>query len=186
MVCPTGVKIAEINAKARATMVEQGKVAPIKRIRNNLVARAELLGKVTQPIAPVANATLNFPPARLIAEKALGISRHAPFPSVSSEKFTTWFKRHRRSEEYPKNRKVVYFHGCSTQYYEPRIGRAAVQVLEANGFEIIVPPQNCCGLPLLSNGEFSAAKRYHQNNVRNLVDYAREGYAIVGLKRFCL
>jgi glycerol-3-phosphate dehydrogenase subunit C len=185
LVCPTGVKIAEINARARATMVKQGKVAPIKRIRNNLVARAELLGKVAQPIAPIANAALNFPPARLIAEKTLQISRHAPFPAISSQKFTTWFKKHRRDEKYPATRKVVYFHGCSTQYYEPRIGRAAVKVLEANGFEIVVPPQNCCGLPLLSNGEFGAARRYHQNNVRNLVEYAREGYAIVGTSTSC-
>jgi len=65
MVCPTGVKIAEINAKARADLVNQGKVPPIQRLRNNLVARAELLGKVAQPIAPIANLALNLPTARM-------------------------------------------------------------------------------------------------------------------------
>src|SRR4030042_5606585 len=59
MVCPTGVKIAEINARARASLVEQGKVPPLLRLRNNIVARAELLGKVAQPIAPLANIALN-------------------------------------------------------------------------------------------------------------------------------
>jgi Fe-S oxidoreductase len=39
-------------------------------------------------------------------------------------------------------------------YYEPFIGQAAVLVLEHNGYEVIVPEQNCCGLPMLSNGEF--------------------------------
>ena len=60
-----------------------------------------------------------------------------------------------------------------------------MRVLEANGFEVIVPPQNCCGLPLLSNGEFAAARRYHQSNVRSLVEYARQGIPIVGTSTSC-
>lgn len=183
MVCPTGVKIAEINAKARAVMVAQGKVAPMRRLRNNLVARAELLGKVAQPIAPLANVALNLKAARWIAEKAFGIHHKAPLPKFSGQKFTTWFKSQPRKTR--TSRQVVYFHGCSTQYYEPRIGRAAVRVLEANGFEVIIPPQNCCGLPLLSNGEFVAARRYHTSNVNHLVEYARRGIPIIGTSTSC-
>jgi glycerol-3-phosphate dehydrogenase subunit C len=196
MICPTGVKIAEMNARARATLVEQGKVPLMLRIRNNIVARAALIGKVAQPIAPLANAVFAFSPARLAAEKIFAIHRHAPFPAFSSQRFTTWFRQHKangkhhfprvsRSESGTIPPKVVYFHGCSTQYYEPRIGRAAVRVLEANGFEVIVPPQNCCGLPLLSNGEFPAARRYHASNVRSLVEYARQGIPIVGTSTSC-
>ena len=58
MVCPTGVKIAEMNARARADLVTQGQVPPVLRLRNNLVARAELLGKIATPIAPLANPVL--------------------------------------------------------------------------------------------------------------------------------
>jgi glycerol-3-phosphate dehydrogenase subunit C len=183
MVCPTGVKIAEINARARAIMVQQGKVPVLLRLRNNLVARAELLGKVAQPIAPLANFALNLKPARKLAESIFSIHHQAPFPPISSERFTSWFRKH--PKPLLSERKVVYFHGCSTQYYEPRIGRAAVHVLEANGFEVIVPSQNCCGLPLLSNGEFAAARRYHQNNVLNLAPYARQGIPIVGTSTSC-
>ncbi|MFU8771514.1 MAG: 4Fe-4S dicluster domain-containing protein, partial [Anaerolineales bacterium] len=45
MACPTGVKIAEINARARARMVEQGMFPFRTRLRNNMIARSELLGK---------------------------------------------------------------------------------------------------------------------------------------------
>jgi glycerol-3-phosphate dehydrogenase subunit C len=183
MVCPTGVKIAEINARARAEMVAQGKVSPMLRLRNNMLARAELLGKLAQPIAPLANFTLNLKPARLAAEAVFGIHHQAPFPAFARQRFTTWFRQHPAPVN--PHRQVVYFHGCSTQYYEPRVGRAAVRVLEANGFQVIVPPQNCCGLPLLSNGEFPAARRYHYNNVQHLVDYAREGIPIVGTSTSC-
>ena len=59
------------------------------------------------------------------------------------------------------------------------------EILEANGFEVIVPAQNCCGLPLLSNGEFNAAWAYHIANVRKLVAYARQGIPIVGTSTSC-
>jgi glycerol-3-phosphate dehydrogenase subunit C len=183
MVCPTGVKIAEINARARATMVEQGQVSWRLRLRNNLIARSELLGKVGQPIAPLANLALSSPLSRWFAEAALDIAHEAPLPRFANERFSRWFRQHPRPTQPTRN--VVYFHGCSTEYYEPRVGRAAVRVLEANGFEVVVPAQNCCGLPLLSNGEFDAARAYHTHNVRHLVEYARAGYAIVGTSTSC-
>ena len=183
MICPTGVKIAEINARARAVLVKQNKQPLLLRLRNNMLGRAELLGKVAHPVAPLANIALNLKPARWFAEMALGIHRQAPFPAFASQRFTTWFRQ--RKPPIKGHRQVVYFHGCSTQYYEPRIGRAAVRVLEANGYEVIVPPQNCCGLPLLSNGEFNAARRYHTSNVRHLAEYARQGLPIVGTSTSC-
>jgi glycerol-3-phosphate dehydrogenase subunit C len=183
MACPTGVKIAEINSRARANMVMQGKISTRHRIRNNLLARPETLGKIAHHFAPVANHVLENIPIRQITEHTFGIHHSAPLPKFNNHLFTSWFHKHPKPDN-PK-RKVVYFHGCATQYYEPRVGRAAVRVLEANGCEVIVPPQNCCGLPLLSNGEYSAAKKYHQNNVRHLVDYARQGIPIIGTSTSC-
>lgn len=183
MACPTGVKIAELNSRARAILVDQGKIPFQQRFRNNLIARSELLGKFAQPVAPLANAILSNGLMRQAMELAMSIHHEAPLPAFSNQRFTTWLKN--RDHVFRSDRKVVYFHGCSTQFYEPRVGRAAINVLEANGFEVIVPPQNCCGLPLLSNGEFSAARNYHKNNVRHLVPYARQGIPIVGTSTSC-
>jgi glycerol-3-phosphate dehydrogenase subunit C len=183
MVCPADVRIAEMNARARATIVEQGGVDLRKRLRNNLVARAATLGKVAQPVAPLANLALGLKPARWAAHIVLGIHHEAPFPPFSKESFTGWFKNRPVREKQTKT--VVYFHGCSTEYYEPRVGKAAVRVLEALGFEVIVPKQNCCGLPLLSNGEFAAARQYHTNNVRSLAAFARHGIPIIGTSTSC-
>lgn len=166
-------------------MVNQGKFNFILRLRNNLLARPELLGKAASPIAPVANYLLNLPIARLLIDKVFGIAKQAPLPAFSNDLFTVWFKNHKRRTPALPGKKVVYFHGCSTQYYERRIGIAAVQVLERLGFEVIVPRQNCCGLPLLSNGEFTAARRYHRSNVTSLVEYARAGIPIVGTSTSC-
>lgn len=180
-VCPTGVKIAELNARARAQMVADQGIP----LRNQLLGRNELLGKVGSVAPHLANFGLHNPLSRLLAEKVMGIAREAPLPRWSTDgTFGDWLER-TRAQRLKSERKVVYFHGCATMYYEPFIGRAAVAVLEHNGYEVIVPPQNCCGLPLLSNGEFDAARRYHEGNIRKLAGYARQGYAIVGTSTSC-
>jgi len=184
MVCPTGVRIAEINARARATMVRQGRVSWRSRLRNNLLARPDVIGLLGQPVAPLANFLLSQKAGRWLAGALLGIAPEAPLPRISRERFSKWFKKRAKPARAPAG-KVVFFHACTSQYYEPRVAKAAVWVLEANGFEVVVPPQSCCGLPLLSNGEFDAARAYHARNIAHLIDYVREGYAIVGTSTSC-
>ena len=58
-------------------------------------------------------------------------------------------------------------------------------MLERNGFEVIVPPQVCCGLPLISNGLYGAARGRARNNLAVLAGYARAGYRIVGTSTSC-
>jgi glycerol-3-phosphate dehydrogenase subunit C len=85
---------------------------PVLRLRNNLIARAELLGKVANPIAPLANAVLSNGAIRWAMEKVLSIHRSAPLPKFSGERFTSWFENHKPVGD--AHRKVVYFHGCSS------------------------------------------------------------------------
>ncbi len=183
MVCPTGVRIAEINARARAIMVQQGQQSGRNKLRNNLLARPELLGKISGPVAPLANMALQNPIGGWLGEKVLGIKAEAALPSFSRERFSRWLNKRPKPDnaKYP----IVFFHGCSTEYYESRVGKAAVYVLEANGFEVVAPKQNCCGLPLLSNGEFEAARGYHERNVGSLASYVKAGYIVVGTSTSC-
>lgn len=188
LACPTGVKIAEMNARARHTIVAAGKVPARLRLRNNLIARTELLGNLGQPIAPITNFALSNSLSRKAAEAMLGIAHQAYLPPFSRERFSKWWRQHQKSRQQtarPAQRQVAFFHGCATEYYEPRVGRAAVFVLEALGFDVVIPPQNCCGLPLLSNGEFAAAGQHHRRNVQSLVTFARQDIPIVGTSTSC-
>jgi len=180
-VCPTGVKIAEINARARAAIVRDRGIP----LRNRLLGRNELLGKAGSIAPALANFALHNPFSRFMAEKVMGIARHAPLPTWSTTgTFRDWLNR-TAGQRLRADKKVVYYHGCATMYYEPFIGQAAVLVLEHNGYEVIVPEQNCCGLPMLSNGEFPAAERYHNGNVSKLAGFASAGYPIVGTSTSC-
>lgn len=180
-VCPTGVRIAEINARARQDIVADNGIP----LRNRLLGRNELLGKVGSYAPRLANFGLNNPVSRVLAEKVMGIAREAPLPSWSTEgTFGEWFKR-TKEQRLKSDKKVAYFHGCATMYYEPYVGKAAVAVFEHNGYEVVVPPQNCCGLPMLSNGEFDAASDYHDNNVNKMRVFAEAGLDIVGTSTSC-
>ncbi len=181
-VCPTGVRIAELNARARAAIVADRGLP----LRNRLIARSEVLGRLgCGPQAPLANWVLHQPLLRQLIEAVMGVSRKAPLPAFSTFTFRSWFARRRAKRAVTSGRKVVYFHGCATNYYEPQVGQAAIAVLEHNGFEVIVARQNCCGLPLISNGDFATARRYHEANVRKLLPYAQQGIPIVGTSTSC-
>ncbi len=184
LVCPHGVQIAEMNAIARAAQWERDGIP----LRNRLLGRSELLGKLGSFFAPFSNLPLHMPFMRIIIEKIVGVHRKAPIPTFARRPFRRWFKRWARKNAQTQiigRHKVVYFHGCSTNYYEPRIGRAAVQVLAHNGCKVTVAQQNCCGLPLQSNGEFEAARAYAQRNIDKLAPYVRENYVIVGTSTSC-
>lgn len=180
-VCPTGVRIAELNARARAHIV-QDKGLPL---RNRLLGHSDLIGMMgAGPHAPLGNFVMSNPLARLAIEKTIGIHRNAPVPAFSTYRFHSWAKRNVQPPPAPRGQ-VVYFHGCATNYYEPWVGKAAIDVLRHVGFDVIIAEQGCCGLPLLSNGAFGPAKQYHDRNVRNLLPYAQKGIPIVGTSTSC-
>ena len=178
-VCPQGVKVAEINAQARARMKAERGVP----VRDRIIARSSLMGKLGTPVAPVANWLLANKLFRRLVERGLHIHHAAAMPRFAGRTFRSWARRHR--PPVGASRAVVYFHGCSTNYFEPRLGEMTVAVLEHNGFRVLVPRQDCCGLPLQSNGLMDDARRYVRRLTQDLVPYARRGYDIVATSTSC-
>jgi FAD/FMN-containing dehydrogenase/Fe-S oxidoreductase len=86
-----------------------------------------------------------------------------------------------------RNGPVVLFHETLTDANNPEVGRAAVKVLEAAGFEaIILEKRKCCGRPLLSKGFIDEARQHAAHNVALLAPYARQGIPIVGCEPSCM
>ncbi len=179
-VCPHGVQIAEMNTIAKAELARRRGIP----LRDRLLGRSERLGQLGALLAPLSNFPLHNRPLRWLAEKLVGVSRQAAFPRFARPTFRAWFRRSGDPLAIGV-RKVLYFHGCAANYYEPRVAKAAVQVLERNGCRVLIGEQNCCGLPLQSNGEFGAARAYARANVRKLAPYVRDGYTVVGASTSC-
>ena len=177
-VCPQGVKIAEINARARAKLKAERGVP----LRDRVIARPSVSGRVGVPVAPLANWALTRPLLRRGIEAIIGIHRSAPLPAFAARTFQSWARTHRSSGSAGT---VIYFHGCGANYFEPGLARMAVAVLEHNGYRVVVPPQDCCGLPLQSNGLFDDARGYVTRLAASLAPYARSGYPIVSTSTSC-
>ena len=178
-VCPQGVKIAEINAQARNKLKRQKGVP----LRDRIITRPTWLGRAGTPAARIANWTIDKRPLRILGEKLLKVHRDAPAPDFAGRRFSRWARKHSS----PKTgRKVVYFHGCGTEYYEPQEGEKLVAILEHNGFEVEVPKQDCCGLPLQSSGLFDDARKVVLRLARNLAKHVHdEDTIIVGNATSC-
>ncbi|MFN8530383.1 MAG: anaerobic glycerol-3-phosphate dehydrogenase subunit C [Anaerolineae bacterium] len=180
MVCPHGVKIMEMNARAREKLYD-GKIP----LRNRILGRSELMGKLGYRFAPVLNFGASIRPARVVVEKVIGIHRDAPVPKWTFTPFRTWFKRHKPEAQAPYRGQIAYFHACAGNYFDTATSKAAVMVLAHNGFDVILPEQTCCGLPMQSNAEFDAARSNACYNLDKLSPYAKQGIPVVGASTSC-
>jgi glycerol-3-phosphate dehydrogenase subunit C len=178
--CPEGVMVAEINSVARARLIEaRGGL----RWRDKLICRPTLMATLARPVTPLANAALANPGVRWLVEKVMGVHRQAPMPRFSPVTFGSWFRRHQPPAD--ARTTVAYFHGCATQEYEPEVGTALVRVLERNGIAVSLPRQNCCGLPLISNGDYPAARRFATRLTSGLAPAADDPGVIVANSTSC-
>jgi glycerol-3-phosphate dehydrogenase subunit C len=183
--CPAGVLIAETNNRARAAFVAERGAS----LRNRIISDTDLLIRLGTPLAPLANLGLRNRLARWLGEKVLGVHRRGPLATFSRRTFGSWWRGRSGPTTLPAvpdpARTVVYFHGCAVNGFEPDLGRDAVAILERNGFSVIVPPQECCGLPFVSNGLYDHARRKAGRNLASLAEFARAGYRIVGTSTSC-
>lgn len=177
-VCPQGVRIAEINSRARAALKQQRGVP----LRDHLLARPGLMGRAGRPIAPLFNWAMENRWMRLAGERTIGVHHLAPVPRAASRPFSRWASRHRALQA---DQRVVYFHGCSTEHFEPDLGKKVVRLLEHQGIQVLVPKQDCCGLPLQSNGIFPTARRYVTRLARQLSGASTERLPVISSSTSC-
>src|SRR5271165_4452475 len=87
--------------------------------------------------------------------------------AFSSQTFKTWFGR--RADGNRGRPKVLLFADTFNNYFLPQTARAAVEVLEHAGYQVLVPMEHvCCGRPLYDHGFLEEAKRYLRHVMRVL------------------
>ena len=177
MACSSGVNISELNLIAKAKYLDE-KGRPF---RDWLLTHSYLFGWLGSLLSSLVNLILRNPLIKWMMEAILRIDRRRKLPSYESLTFRQWFKGHPSKG----SKKVAYFYGCYTNTNEVDVGKATVQVLEANGFEVILPPQRCCGIPMLGNGDFRGAKKRGLYNVPSLLKTIGSGSDIIFSSSSC-
>ncbi|MDH3676231.1 MAG: heterodisulfide reductase-related iron-sulfur binding cluster, partial [Anaerolineae bacterium] len=143
--------------------------------------------------ASLANWGVNNRIVRWGLENYVGISRQRHLPQFAPVPFTRWFKHRPRAgngqrlgSEEPRAKKVVLFNDTFNTYNYPHVAIAATEVLEAAGFEVILPGHKCCGRPMISKGLVNKARRAAKDTISRLVPLAEQGLPIVGLEPSCI
>jgi glycerol-3-phosphate dehydrogenase subunit C len=177
MVCSSGVNISELNLIAKAKYLDE-KGRPF---RDWLLTHSYLFAKLGAFFSPIVNPLLKSSFVKWILDVFLRIDRRRELPDYQSPTFRQWFRGHSCKGD----RKIAYFYGCYANTNEVDVGKATVEVLEAHGFEVILPPQTCCGIPMLGNGDFKGARKMGLSNIPSLLKAARSGLDIVFSSTSC-
>jgi len=67
--------------------------------------------------------------------------------------------------------RVALFVTCLVDLYRPRVGFAAVRLLEQAGCQVEVPVQTCCGQPAYNNGDLDNARAIARQVIEAFADY---------------
>ncbi len=69
----------------------------------------------------------------------------------------------------PRRGRVALLLGCVQRCFDPSVSTATVKVLQANGFEVVIPPdQGCCGAVSHHQGELDLTRRLAADLVRSM------------------
>jgi len=177
MACSSGVNISDLNLIARAKYLDEKGRA----FRDWFLSHSYLFGSVGSIFSPLINCLLRNSQIRWLAEAFLKIDKRRELPGFESSTFRQWFQ----GRQSKGTKKIAYFYGCYINTNEVDVGKATVQVLEANGFKVTLPPQRCCGIPMLGNGDFKAARKMGLYNVPSFLNAIRSGSDIIFSSTSC-
>ena len=179
--CPSSVDMAKIKFEFLAQYYKKHGIPLRSRMFGDIAKISRLASGI---LAPVFNGVLGSFPVRFMLDRALGISMQRKMPTFARRPFTAWFRK--RSRNRAQKQQVVLFHDTFNTFNDPHVSIAAVEVLEAAGFEVILPGHRCCGRPLISKGMVSKARAAAKDTIERLLPYAKQGLPIIGLEPSCL
>lgn len=110
-----------------------------------------------------------------------GFSSHRVLPALQSVTLKTWYRQHRQVNGLGKW-KVYFFCDEFTNYNDPHIGIKAIGLLEALGYQVIIPPHLESGRTWLSKGFVKRAQRIANRNIEILSTVVCEEAPLIGLE----
>jgi len=179
--CPSGVDMAKLKYDFLNLYHKKNG----QTLRNHIFGNIALLSKLGSITTPISNWVLQSPLMKELLEKYAGIDKRREMPRFSKTTFIQWYKSRNSHLEQPRG-KVVLFPDTFTNYNHPEIGKSAVKLLEALGYEVEIPDVKCCGRPMLSSGMMDKAKKHVRYNIKSLYTHVSQGKKLIGLEPSCI
>lgn len=179
--CPVNVDVATYKAEFLSHYYEE-KIRPRHAY---MFCFSDLAAAFGSKIPGIANFFTQTPIISDIVKWVAGLSAERQIPAFPAESFVDWFRK--RPKGAPKSKRVMLWPDTWNNYYFPSSAKAAVEVLESAGFEVVIPTERvCCGRPLYDFGMLDRAKRMLLHVMDVVGDEALAGTEIVGLEPSCV
>ena len=180
--CPSSVDMAKIKAEVMQAHWDRHGVP----VRVRLFGRIARINRLSRPFATLVNWTFRNGFIRSLLDRFLGVDKRRTLAPLAAETFEEWFRGRSRPASPAARGKVLFMNDTFTNYNYPEIGRAAVRVLEAAGFEVSLAEMGCCGRPQISSGLLREARDMAADNLMRLTGAIRAGLPIVGVEPSCV
>ncbi|MBA0127345.1 FAD-binding protein [Haloechinothrix sp. YIM 98757] len=183
--CPVGVDMATYKTEYLYQRY-RGKLRPAAHYSMGWLPS---LARLASRMPRLANA-ISAAPFRGALKRAGGIAPERELPRFAERTFLDWFARRpdtggaaRPGGTRPT---VLLWADTFTNYFSPQVGAAAVEVLEAAGFEVLVPRRaRCCGLTWMSTGQLDTARRKLRRSIETAAPHVEAGVPMVVLEPSC-
>jgi FAD/FMN-containing dehydrogenase/Fe-S oxidoreductase len=146
-------------------------------------------GPVAARTPRLANALSHAPWLSGAGKRMLGIAEERDAPRFARQTFRDWFSSRSATTARPGQdgrRRVVLWPDTFTDLFDPQVGQAAVDVLEAAGFAVELPRKRvCCGRPLYDFGMLKLARRTLEDTLETLSEPIESGVPVLVLEPSC-
>ena len=175
--CPAAVDIPRLARESKAAYVAVNGISPAQWT----MTRLDLFGSLGGLIAPAVNWALANRQMRWLLEKTLGVAQGRKLPRVASRSFLRRAARRRLTRSARRGgQKVLYFVDVYANYFDPQLAEALVAVLEHNGINVYVhPDQRQAAMASIACGAIDHARKMAKHNVAILAEAVRQGYHVI-------
>jgi FAD/FMN-containing dehydrogenase/Fe-S oxidoreductase len=151
-------------------------------LRVRAIGHIALLNRLALVFPRLSNAVLRVGPIARVLRAFLGFHPSRQIPAFATTRLRRWFRKRAATRQGETVGQVALFLDEFTDAHDPAIGRAAVELLEGLGYEVLLPKHVDSGRPLISKGLLRAASKRARRNVEILAPLADAGIPILGLE----
>jgi FAD/FMN-containing dehydrogenase/Fe-S oxidoreductase len=175
--CPSNVDMAKLKAEFLQHYYDANGVPFRSKLIANFTATAKL-----GSIAPgMYNFFMVNPLTGSIIKTISGFALKRSLPALSKQTLKAWYERNPQKVINPI-KKLYLFCDEFTNYNDAAIGIKAIQLLNALGYEVIIPAHGESGRTWLSKGLVRKAKQIANDNIEKLSGYITEATPLIGLE----
>lgn len=173
--CPSGVDVAKMKAEFLQQYYDKNGIP----FRAKLIANFSKQMKLVSKFPGLFNWFYSILLFRKTANKIVGFHPNRTMPALGKETLLHWYKKH----AVKKSTKQLYFF-CDefTNYNDTEIGKKAILLLEALGYEVIIPLHRESGRTYLSKGLVKKAAAIANANIELLSGLVSAATPLIGIE----